>query len=157
MELSKIIIVLHKYLEGESSKEEETILRNYFLSAHVDETLTEYKVIFSYYEKAKEIKNCQNAPLFSNSSSKRKTKNWIAIAASVAVLLGTGCYVFLKYNNTSNENLGTYDDPELAFKETQKALAMLSNHVNKGVEGMQYMQEFEKTKNKIFNPLMLNE
>ena len=103
------------------------------------------------------IKNCQNATLFSNSSAKRKTKNWIAIAASVAVLLGTGCYVFLKRNNTSNENLGTYDDPELAFIETQKALAMLSSHVNKGVEGMQYMQEFEKTKNKIFNPLMLNE
>ena len=157
MELSKITIVLHKYLEGESSQEEETILRNYFLSAHVDETLMEYKAIFSYYEEAKEIKNRQNIPLFSNSTSKRKTKNWIAIAASVVVLLGTGSYVLLKYNNTSNENLGTYDDPELAFKETQKALAMLSNHVNTGVEGMQYMQEFEKTKNKIFNPLIINE
>lgn len=156
MELSKIIIVLHKYLEGESSQEEETILRNYFLSAHVDETLMEYKAIFSYYEEAKDIKNRQNVPLFSNSSFNRKTKSWIAIAASVAVLFGIGSYVIMNYNKNAVENLGTYDDPELAFKETQKVLTMLSNHVNLGVEGMQYMQEYEKTKNKIFNPLMIN-
>jgi hypothetical protein len=48
------------------------------------------------------------------------------------------------------QKLGTYDDPEVAFQETQKALNMLSKNVNVGVTGMSYIKEYEKSKEKVF-------
>ena len=50
------------------------------------------------------------------------------------------------------ENLGTFDDPEVAFKETQKALLILSTHLNVGMESVQYIQEYDHSKNLIFKP-----
>ena len=73
------------------------------------------------------------------------------MAASIAVLLGAGTYVYFNANEVKeNKELGTYDDPKEALEATQKALAMLSNNVNTGVEGMQYIQVYEVTKNKVF-------
>lgn len=74
-----------------------------------------------------------------------------SIAASVIVLLGIGVYSYFNYNNTKqNQNFGTYDDPEVAFRETQKALSMLSTQINTGFESVQYIQEYENSKNLIF-------
>jgi hypothetical protein len=155
MELNEIKKLVNKYLEGESSLEEEIILKDYFSSEDIDDTLCEYQPIFKYYAIAKGLKSSQELPDLPILHEKKKVRTWISIAASVAVLLGVGTYIFYQFENKNSEkNLGTYDDPEIAFKETQKALAMLSNHVNSGVKGMQYIQEFEKTKNKIFNPLI---
>jgi hypothetical protein len=47
-------------------------------------------------------------------------------------------------------DLGTYESPELAFKETQKALALLSSNVNIGIESVRYIQEYEVTKSRVF-------
>jgi hypothetical protein len=67
------------------------------------------------------------------------------------VLLGIGTYFYWNTtNSTQNQDLGTYDDPEIAFRETQKALALLSNHVNVGIESVQYIEEYQNSKNLIF-------
>jgi len=68
----------------------------------------------------------------------------------VAVLMGVGFFTFNHLNPPKSNDLGTYDDPEVAFKETQKALAMISEHVNKGIGSMNYLSEYEQSKNKIF-------
>jgi hypothetical protein len=157
MESNQIKQLVHKYLAGESSRKEETILKDYFSLENIDVTLQEYQPMFNYFTKEKDLKSSQELPELLTLEEKKKTRTWISIAASVVVLLGVGTYLFSPLENSKSEkNLGTYDDPEVAFKETQKALAMLSNHVNSGVEGMRYIQEFEKTKNKIFNPLIKN-
>jgi hypothetical protein len=76
---------------------------------------------------------------------------WFSFAASVSILLGIGVYVYFNYDYASqNQNLGTDDDPEVAFRETQKALSILSNHLNVGIESVQYIQEYDKSKNLIF-------
>ena len=49
-----------------------------------------------------------------------------------------------------SNDLGTYDDPEVAYKETQKALAKISESVNKGIGSMSYINEYEQSKNRIF-------
>ncbi|MDG2434004.1 hypothetical protein, partial [Flavobacterium sp.] len=153
MELNKITLLLDKYFDGDSNTKEEALLKDYFLSETVDPSLEHYKPLFRFYAAEKDTK--QPVHLKIVQTKKRKT-NWILIAASVAVILGIGSYTLMQYNNnyiTNNQSeLGTYNDPEVALKETQKALALLSTHVNTGVEGMQYIQEFENTKNKIFNP-----
>jgi hypothetical protein len=153
MELDKIQLLLDKYLEGKSTIEEDDCLRSYFSSGFVDATLKHYSPLFDYYASAKETKSEQNSLKLPTVQTKKRTSTWISLAASVAVLIGTGTYVFLQFKNSVNtKDLGTYDDPEVAFRETQKVLALLSNQVNVGIEGVQYLQEFEKSKNKIFNP-----
>ena len=49
-----------------------------------------------------------------------------------------------------DQDLGTYDNPEVALKETQKALALLSTHVNTGIESVNYIREYEDSKQLIF-------
>ena len=70
--------------------------------------------------------------------------------ASVVVLLGIGLFTFNHYNQQKSKDYGTYSDPEIAFRETQKALAMISESVNKGIGSMNYLNEFEQSKNRIF-------
>ncbi|GAA6771951.1 hypothetical protein AAGS39_27010 [Flavobacterium sp. CGRL2] len=87
---------------------------------------------------------------------KKRNVAWLSIAASAVILLGIGTYYFASEQSTtttavaSKTELGTYDDPEEALKATQKALALLSNNVNVGIESVQYIKEYEQSKNKIF-------
>jgi hypothetical protein len=147
MEFSKIEILLEKYFEGETSIAEEIELKNYFSSPNVAPHLVQYQPLFGYFSIAKEQKYTQQIPLL---SIKRKVA-WLSIAASVVIMLGIGSYLYFNANVAmENKDLGSYDDPEEALAATQKALAMLSNNVNVGVESVQYIQVYENTKNKAF-------
>jgi hypothetical protein len=58
---------------------------------------------------------------YHNSQSGKHNATWLSLAASVVVLLGIGTYVYHNYDDATNsQNLGTYDDPEEAFRATQK-------------------------------------
>lgn len=147
MEFNKIEVLLEKYFEGETSIAEEIELKNYFSSPNVAPHLEQYQSLFEYFSMAKEQKYTQQIPLL---SIKRKVA-WLSIAASVVIMLGIGSYVYFNANVAmENKELGSYDDPEEALAATQKALAMLSNNVNLGVESVQYIQVYENTKNKAF-------
>lgn len=155
MELDKIEILLEKYFQGETSITEENELRNYFSSSNVLPHLEQYKPVFGYFSQAVAQKFAPEIPLLPipkfRDGDKKRNVAWFSIAASVVVLLGIGTFAYVNYYNANqNQDLGTYDDPEVAFKETQKALAMLSNHVNVGIESVQYIQEYENSKNLIF-------
>jgi hypothetical protein len=53
--------------------------------------------------------------------------------------------------SSKQDALGTYDDPEIALKETQKVITMLSQNINLGYKSVQYVDEYEIAKNKLFN------
>lgn len=147
MEFNKMEALLEKYFEGETSIAEENELKNYFSSPDVAPHLEQYKPLFGYFAEAKKENFEKDLPLI----SKKKKMAWLSIAASIAVLLGVGTYVYFNTNEVKGNNeLGTYENPKEALEATQKALAMLSNNVNVGVEGMQYIQMYEVTKNKVF-------
>lgn len=83
--------------------------------------------------------------------SNKRNFGLIVIATSLLVLLGVAAYFNLNYCETDqNSNLGTYDDPEVAFRETQKALFVLSFHLKSGIESVQYIQEYDNSKKLIF-------
>lgn len=151
MELDNIEIIIEKYFQGETSIAEENELKNYFTSTNVAQHLEHYKPFFGYFSLAKEQKFKQEIPLLPKSRDKKRNVAWLSIAASVVVLLGIGTYGYFNYGTTNlNQDLGTYDDPEIAFRETQKALSQLSDHVNVGIESVHYIQEFDNSKNLIF-------
>ena len=151
MELDKIEILLEKYFDGETSIAEEKELKDYFASSNVAQHLEQYQPLFGYFSQAKQEQYKAVTPLISNGrDNKRTIASWISIAAAVVVLLGVGTFTFMNYNDTKSQDLGTYDDPEIAFRETQKALALISEHVNTGIQSAAYINEYEQSKNKIF-------
>jgi hypothetical protein len=150
MELDKIEIILEKYFQGETTIAEENELKKYFSSPNVAQHLQQYQPLFGYFSQVKEQESTQEIPL----QTKKRNVAWLSIAASVVVLLGIGTYVYMSEKNTApvvaQTELGTYDDPEEALAATQKALALLSNNVNVGIESVHYIKEYEQSKNKIF-------
>ncbi|MDL2143633.1 hypothetical protein QQY79_13970 [Flavobacterium tructae] len=150
MEFNKIEDILEKYFQGETTIAEENQLKEYFSSPNVAQHLKQYKPMFGYFSQVKEQKSTQTIPL----KTKKRNVAWLSIAASAVVLLGIGTYFYTSEKNatpvTAQSELGTYDDPEEALAATQKALALLSNNVNVGIESVQYIKEYEQSKNKIF-------
>jgi hypothetical protein len=147
MESVKIENLLEKYFQGETSIAEENELRNYFSSMDVAQHLEQYKPIFGYFSLAKEHQFTPEIP----PQSKKRNVAWISIAASVVVLLGIGTYAYYSADIVDkSQDLGTYDDPEEAFRATQKALSLLSDNVNVGIESVQYIQEYQTAKEKVF-------
>jgi len=150
MELNRIEDILEKYFQGETTIVEENQLKEYFSSPNVAQHLEQYKPMFGYFSQVKQQKSTHEIPL----QTKKRNVAWLSIAASVVVLLSIGTYFYVSEKNTApvvaQSELGTYDNPEEALKATQKALALLSNNVNVGIESVQYIKEYEQSKNKIF-------
>jgi hypothetical protein len=67
------------------------------------------------------------------------------------LILIVGFSIFSSCNSSKQDDLGTYENPEIALKETQKALSLLSKHVNTGYKSVHVIEEYEITKDKIFN------
>ena len=148
MESDKIEIILEKYFEGETSIAEENQLKDYFSSSDVAQHLEQYKPMFGFFAAAKAETSRHVIPL----QSKKRNVAWLSIAASVVVLLGLGTVTYFNNDTAAgSKELGTCDNPEDAFRETQKALSMLSNNVNVGVQSVQYIKEYDNAKAKVFN------
>lgn len=150
MEFNKIENILEKYFQGETSIAEENELKEYFSSPNVAQHLEQYKPMFGYFSQVKEQKSTQEIPL----KTKKRNVAWLSIAATAVILLGIGTYFYVSEKNTTQvvaqSELGTYDNPEEALAATQKALALVSNNVNVGIGSVQYIKEYEQSKNKIF-------
>ncbi|WP_337967151.1 hypothetical protein [uncultured Flavobacterium sp.] len=150
MELDKIENILEKYFQGETSIAEEKELKEYFSSSNVAQHLEQYKPMFGYFSQVREQKSTQEIPL----QTKKRNVAWLSIAASAVLLLGIGTFFYVSQKPAdpvvAQSELGTYDNPEEALAATQKALALLSNNVNVGIESVQYVKEYEQSKNKIF-------
>jgi hypothetical protein len=157
MALDRIEILLEKYFEAETSIAEEKELKDYFTSSDVAPSMEKYKPLFGYPVQAKQ-EQFSSAPFdFQHrhsatplSNIKRKSAVWLLVAASVIVILGLGLFTFNHYNQQKSEDYGTYNDPEIAFRETQKALDLISESINKGIVSISYLNEFEQSKNRIF-------
>ncbi|WP_432671567.1 hypothetical protein [Flavobacterium sp. SM2513] len=151
MELSKIEELLEKYFEGNLNEEDEQILKIYFSQDNVVSHLQQYKPIFGFFAEAKQIKSKKKFVLNDVRNRRNNRRLSISIAASLLIAMGAGFFMYTNYYPSNQDDLGTFDDPEIAFLETQKALSLLSKHVNTGYESVEYIDEFEITRNKIFN------
>ena len=140
--------LLEKYFEGETSLAQEQELHNYFSSDSVAANLEKYRPMFGYFKQASQQQHDREILL---PVKKVKRSNWMSIAASAVILLGVGTFAYVNQASEANPSaLGTYDDPETALRETQKALDLLAGHVNTGVQSVEYINEYEQSKNLIF-------
>lgn len=146
MELNRIEKLLEKYFQAETSLAEEQELKNYFASDDVAPNMKQYKSLFACFSEAKNEELTKEIVV----QSKKRSTIWLSIAASITILLGVGVFSYLNMETKEKGELGTYDDPEVAFRETQKALKMVSENVNVGIKSVEYVNEYQESRNLIF-------
>ena len=170
MELKAIEQLLEKYLEAETSVQEEAALNAYFASNEVAPHLQEYAPMFAYFsasrmegysgerglrqaqpdtnevlqEDLQDQKRNGVVNLSLSKANRRKVYSWVAVAASIVLMAG----VFLQEQSGVSE-FGSYEDPEVAMEETKRALDMVSQLMNSGNDNLVHLNEFNNTKNKL--------
>jgi len=144
MELNKLESLLKKYEEGNTTLAEEKQLQYYFSSAEIPAHLRSYKIIFAYSANEKN----RTYPGKPQLTPKKRQFLFIGIAASILLAIG----IFAWQNNSQEEipqhNLGTIEDPQEAYQKTKEALQMVAEVFNTGREDLEYLNEFNKTKDK---------
>ena len=135
MVLNNIEKLLEKYENGETSLKEEQVLKNYFTSDTVAPHLEVYKPMFTYFLVNQQEQFTKDVPLKTKQTFNYK---WISVAAVAVLMLG------LYFGTLSSNNLGTYEDPQLAFNEFSKSMEMISTKFNKGASTVSYLNEVNK-------------
>ena len=142
MDLKRVEELLEKYLDAQTSTEEEAQLRAYFGSGEVEPHLKEYQLMFGHFDQAREAHYEKNIRIPKN--YRREVYGWVGIAVSILLLAG----IFLNPPTQASE-FGTYDDPAIALEKTKEALNFLSRNLHAGNEELGHLQEFNRTKNEL--------
>ncbi|MCF7568548.1 hypothetical protein L3X37_09245 [Sabulilitoribacter arenilitoris] len=137
MVLNNIEKLLEKYENGETSLKEEQVLKNYFSSDTVAPHLETYKPMFDYFLVNQQEQFTKDVPLKTKRTFNYK---WISVAAVTVLMLG----VYFGKSFTNTNDLGTYEDPQLALNEVTKSLEMISKSFNKGTSTVGYLNEVNK-------------
>lgn len=144
MELIKIENLLARYEDGNTTLEEEKILKDFFTSEDVPPHLIEYQTLFTYSVNAKTTTFNKVVTYH----KKKKSFAFIGIAASIVIAVG----LFVALNNPAAEldqqQLGTIEDPEQAYLKAKETLLMVSGALNFGQKELAYVEEFDKAKDK---------
>ncbi|WP_303315975.1 hypothetical protein Q4Q34_13440 [Flavivirga abyssicola] len=139
MVLNNIEDLLEKYENGETTLKEEQQLKHYFSKETVAPHLEMYKPMFTYFLGNQQEQFTKDLPLKTTRTFNYK---WISVAAVAVLMLG---FYFNQSTETCQENLvGTICEPEEAFNEVTKSLAMISSHFNKGTSTVNYLSEVNK-------------
>ena len=166
MDLKKAEVLVEKYYNGETSPEEELQLREFFRTAeNVPEHLMPDKELFSLYSKAadeevpvdgfmKNLERVIDSQSVTSLSARKSVMYWISgIAAGIALLLTS---YFLLVNNPFTDDRrqalkDTYENPQLAYEETQKVLLYISQKMNKGTAPLSNVSKLNKPVQSIQN------
>jgi len=158
MEYQKIEEIVNRYLEGESTLEEESLLKEYFSQPGLPDEHSEMKELFNYFtEKQREI-----TPSFDVSADlnllienewKRETRSrfrrvlaWVGSAAAVLVL-SFGIYQYMDKPEAAIKD--TYKDPQLAYIETKRALLLVSRTMNRNTANLKYLSKVDESFNHV--------
>ncbi|NJX16218.1 hypothetical protein [Tamlana crocina] len=137
MVLNNIEKLLEKYENGETTLKEEQVLKHYFLSDTVAPHLEHYKPMFAYFSVSQQEQFTKDIPL---KTTRKFNYKWIAVAAVAVVMLG----FYLNQSSNNTNELGTYEDPELAFNEFSKSMELISKKFNQGASTVGYLKEVDK-------------
>ena len=141
MELKQLHKYVDLYFEGQATREQETILMDYFSQPVVDIKLAQFKPYFEII--ASERKQTFKGQLPITPSSKNNWRRAVAIAA-VAVF-----GFFMTQRNNTQAIQPTAE--ELVFEEFKAHMYFVSQKLNKGHEGLAHMETFNQTTNRFIN------
>jgi hypothetical protein len=151
MNLQRIEELIEKYERGETTAEEEQLLKSFLLNEEVPPHLRNYKALFAYFESSKNeelpsidfddkvLAAIQDEKIIPMAYGNRKRLYFI-ISVAAGLLILFGLYFRYGLNGTSPDD--TFNDPMLAYAETKKILLKVSANMNAGVNEMKSIKEF---------------
>lgn len=158
MDYNQIIAILDRYWEGETTLEEEALLRRFFSESHPDmpEPLLEAAPLFGYFreEIAKEtaLPDMPEIPVVTTSPASvvplSPFRHWMKYAAVLLMAIGMG-YAMKQYQQrevkasiAEIQQQKLEAETRMAYLETKKALELLAKNLNKGTTQMQKLSYF---------------
>ena len=150
----KIRVLLDKYYNGETTLDEERLLKQYFAENNVPESLVADKELFLVLAEKplthnlaieqsirSEVDKWKNAE-----SSRKRFYNRLAVALSSAatIAIAIGLTFFLIQQNQTEKYVDTFDDPQLALQETQRVLALVGSKIANAKHELKPLNHLQK-------------
>ena len=135
MESVKIERLLEKYYEAQTTLQEEAQLKEYFAKSDVPVHLLEHKEMFNYFDNSSLETSNRSIKL----SGRTIALRWLSVAAMVVF--------FVSVYGLYQQNEAEKEEARLAYLETQKALEMISQSLNKGTGAVAQLENFNKGTN----------
>lgn len=153
--------LLEKYYKGESTVEEEEMLRRFFTGTNIPEGYEAEKDIFSYYNEeiavpepsydfeARILKRIDESE---DSSRKAPMRRLLipSLSAAAGILLLAGSYFFFIHRNEPRD---TFTDPAIAYAETMKILMNVSSQLNKGAMALEPVSRMNEMTTRSFESI----
>lgn len=144
--------LLEKFYKGETTNEEENVLKAFFSENIVPDNYETEKAIFSYYFEKSEVPEPSSdfeARIISGidkSVSKGRYTEFRryllpAVGIAAGLLIITGSWFFFV---NRNETRDTFTDPKLAYAETVKILTEVSVKLNRGARALEPVSKFNE-------------
>ncbi len=158
-EMSRIRDLLEKYYEGNTLKDEEEVLRSFFLSDRVPEDMEADRLLFLAMEEESSVKVPDgeqfDARFFRAVSEEKHSAGkpsrtvylrFAAIAASFLIIAGS--YFIMVQEKVMQESgavqqVYVIEDPEKAYEEAKNALLYVSAALNRGTADLQKLSRFD--------------
>lgn len=161
MKQEEIKQLLDKYYAGETTGEEEVLLKRYFSQADIPAELRDEMEIFRFFSQSSVIPEpsadfetriisaIDSYDQVSGGIKRRKIFLVLSgIAAGMLILAGTYFFFIQK-----TEPRDTYSDPEIAYAETMKVLYNVSSHLNHGTNALGQIGELRDETNRSLNTI----
>ncbi|MFY9243134.1 MAG: hypothetical protein WAO74_08905 [Polaribacter sp.] len=141
MELANIEKLVEKYLNAETTLQEEAALKHYFKEGSVAPHLQEYAYMFNYFAITKDETYTKTIKLEPKKSNKRNFK-WLSVAASVVLLFSVfiGQQEYKEYQQRKKA--------EQIYAQITKGFELLSTNLKKGEDAVAQLYIHENTVNR---------
>lgn len=148
---TQIDVLVEKYLDADTSLEEETRLREYVSGPDLKPEHSELKAMFDFYSSEQKVGMDKelDTEFIKEPKVRRLWPRVSSVAAAVAVLLAVTVSFFGNEEASYHHKYTELEDPQEALELTKDALAFLSNKYDKGTKSMIHIKELEKTN--VFN------
>lgn len=163
--LNKIRVLLEKYYEGETDRNEEKILKSFFLSGKVPADMESDRQLFLTLHEEASLRVPDGEGFeerfFGSISGNEKTEQksnrtiylrFAAIAASFLLIAGSYFLIVHEYgierNGLSYQEYSP-EDPEKAYEEAKSALLLVSSVMNKGTAELETLSKFEDARSEM--------
>lgn len=142
MESRKLRELLQLYWAGETSMEEEEYILHH--AHHIE--VQEDKDYFMGLRQARSVQIPNQIQIDEVVKVRRLYPPWLKVAAAIALVIAIGATLFWNPTESKNNTMATqhetFEDPELAIKQTEKALEFVFNKMKNGQN--ESAQQFKK-------------
>ena len=162
MDFNKIERLLERYWEGETSLEEEQVLRDFFDHPEVPGKWKSEQVLFQYFTEQRKVDldelfdekvmaQVEEAPDISRGKVRKLFYDLVRVAAVGLILVTATYFVREQYLEQKDDPymVDTFENPKEAFEETKKALLMISKNFNKGRKEAKKVGAFNDAQEKV--------